>query len=613
MEDLFKNLRNDYTLATESYGKSEFIYYFRNIRPAIEWLCKLVIADQLDGKCKPSDIFDGTKTVRRSGGDYIIQSGTHREIKGRQLTETMLSSFLYNRKDIRENRLDEQLKGLKESMEMYSSCLRRLYSVASASSHSSTPTNEIKHNATKYASILSDFISFLIVNKILNENNNARLSTLKLIQIVDAEEVASIESEKKLISEQYLKQKQELETALIQIEEFKRQQEEMIRSSEESISEKDKRIKELEDEIEKKKAVSSVEIHSRSLTIPKKRSNSDLDLADDMIDYDQEDIILAAEEESLLVCGCAGSGKSVIAMKKARQLHERGIDVITIAYTKSLNNYMKSGIPSEIGRFYYHHQWKKAGSPSADYIIVDEIQDFTPDEVKEFVRASRKHYFFFGDSAQSIYAPFKKDVMSMEQISGLTKLEPMMLFTNYRLPRSVAKITQGYVGVNVEPYSERRYVNNSTILPSIVKYEDRESQVIAIAEVIEASKDKSIGIFLPDNSMVLEFCKQLSSLDVPFEFKYELQRASGKKRGYEPYNTLDFTNILPKVMTYHSAKGLQFDVVILPWFNGATSDDERKALYVAMTRTKNQLLITYYDVLCSPLNNVPEVLYKQSL
>ncbi len=57
MEEIFKNLRNDYTLAMESYGRNEYRYYFRNIRPAIEWLCKLVIADQLDGKCNPSDIF----------------------------------------------------------------------------------------------------------------------------------------------------------------------------------------------------------------------------------------------------------------------------------------------------------------------------------------------------------------------------------------------------------------------------------------------------------------------------------------------------------------------------------------------------------------------------
>lgn len=164
----------------------------------------------------------------------------------------------------------------------------------------------------------------------------------------------------------------------------------------------------------------------------------------------------------------------------------------------------------------------------------------------------------------------------MEQISKLTKLEPMRLYTNYRLPRPVAKITQKYVGVNVEPYSEQTYVNDSVLLPSIVKYEDKESQVIAIAEVIEANKNKSIGIFLPDNSMVLDFCKKLSLLDTSFEFKYELQKATGNRSKYEPYNTLDFSNILPKVMTYHSAKGLQFDIVILPWYNGASTVDEKR-------------------------------------
>ena len=94
---------------------------------------------------------------------------------------------------------------------------------------------------------------------------------------------------------------------------------------------------------------------------------------------------------------------------------------------------MSKGIPSDIGRFYYHYQWKKAGQVSADYIIVDEIQDFTADEIIEFVTAAKKHFFFFGDSAQSIYAPFKNGILSMEQISKLTKLEPMMLYTNYRL------------------------------------------------------------------------------------------------------------------------------------------------------------------------------------
>lgn len=613
MEEIFNNLQKDYSIAMEYYSKGEYTFYFRNIRPALEWLCKFVIADQLDGKCNPSDMFSGSKILRWVGGDYRIQLNNGKGPKGRQLTDLMLSSFLFKRKDVREAKLDERLKGLRESMQMFCNCIRRFYSVASSGNHSSVPSDQIKCDATKYASILSDFISFLINDEILNKNNRENLSCLELTRIVDANEIESINYEKQLINEQYIKQKQELEAALKQLEEYKSWQEDMIRHSEESIAEKDRRIKELEDEIEKKSVAASVVTLSKPMDTPQERPNTDLDLPDEKIDFDQEDIILAADKESLLVCGCAGSGKSVIAMKKARQLHEQGADVITIAYTKSLNNYMSKGISSDIGRFYYHYQWKKAGRVSADYIIVDEIQDFTADEIIEFVNAAKKHFFFFGDSAQSIYAPFKNGILSMEQISKLTKLEPMMLYTNYRLPRPVAKITQKYVGVNVEPYSEQTYVNDSILLPSIVKYDDKESQVNAIAEVIEANKDKSIGIFLPENSMVLDFCKKLSLHDTSFEFKYELQKATGNRRKYEPYNTLDFSNILPKVMTYHSAKGLQFDIVILPWYNGASTVDEKKALYVAMTRTQSQLIITYADNLKSPLSGVPEILYKRGL
>ena len=56
----------------------------------------------------------------------------------------------------------------------------------------------------------------------------------------------------------------------------------------------------------------------------------------------------------MIVSGCAGSGKSVIAMYKAQQIIEEGGDVILIAYTKSLNRYSTAGgrlFPLQIGRF----------------------------------------------------------------------------------------------------------------------------------------------------------------------------------------------------------------------------------------------------------------------
>ncbi len=66
-------------------------------------------------------------------------------------------------------------------------------------------------------------------------------------------------------------------------------------------------------------------------------------------------------------------------------------------------------------------------------------------------------------------------------------------------------------------------------------------------------------------------------------------------------------------MTYHSAKGLQFDIVILPMYNGASDNESRKALYVAMTRTMHKLFVLYSTTnLAYPLSDVPTKLYLKN-
>ena len=64
-------------------------------------------------------------------------------------------------------------------------------------------------------------------------------------------------------------------------------------------------------------------------------------------------------------------------------------------------------------------------------------------------------------------------------------------------------------------------------------------------------------------------------------------------------------------MTYHSAKGLQFETVILPFYSGAKTNEDCKALYVAMTRTYRNLYIIYSGELAYPLSDVPERLYER--
>jgi len=328
------------------------------------------------------------------------------------------------------------------------------------------------------------------------------------------------------------------------------------------------------------------------------------------MDDDQLDLIDKNLDKSMIVAGCAGSGKSVIAMYKAQQIKDAGGDVILIAYTKSLNRYMQQGKENSLGeRFYYHWQWKDCGMPKADYIIVDEIQDFDKEEIQEFIHAAKKCFFFFGDSAQSIYKTFGKQTMTIDEISALTGITVSRLYNNYRLPKPVAKITQGYLGLDekndqVREYSESLYLSKESVLPFFVECTSKDAQIDKIISIINDKNYQNVGILVPDNDMVLEIMNAFTLKKFACEFKYNAGYNDKRNK-----DTLNFTTNKPKLMTYHSAKGLQFETVILPCYNGSKNNEDRKALYVAMTRTYRNLYVVYSGKLASPLSDVPERLY----
>jgi superfamily I DNA/RNA helicase len=91
---------------------------------------------------------------------------------------------------------------------------------------------------------------------------------------------------------------------------------------------------------------------------------------------------------------------------------------------------------------------------------------------------------------------------------------------------------------------------------------------------------------------------------------YEL-RYNDRENFRNSQDSLNFGSTNPKVMTYHSAKGLQFETVFLPYIENFSGDEsDRKALYVAMTRTYRNLYVMYSSILPSPLNKIDKSLYK---
>ena len=62
------------------------------------------------------------------------------------------------------------------------------------------------------------------------------------------------------------------------------------------------------------------------------------------LDEDQIQVLMATLDKSCIVSGCAGSGKSVLALIKAQRIQkEKGKDYQIIVFTKALCNYMNSG------------------------------------------------------------------------------------------------------------------------------------------------------------------------------------------------------------------------------------------------------------------------------
>lgn len=640
MDEIKEGILRDYNAAVECFNKKDYRGFFMNIRPSIEWLAKLMIMDIISNDNDAYDIIDGEVSIVKSPlNTYQLQeNSSNKRPSGKAFPLLVPKVYFYKHPDVSTSYLDRNKERLRRGLESCGSEFARLYDLASGfGNHTDKLVLDISVQAIGCAAFIEGYFDFAKSNCILSSSTLSFLSCLSDFNLSKEDKSEQFQQEiDELISALEKKEASLLEAQAMQLEFEKKKLEAETKNSvlEAEISSMQKTIDELKEQLASIGTTTAQRIEERQeeteeepvvnnpikpkLKLSKmlKISSASWDVEEESMDDDQLDLIEMNIDKSMLVTGCAGSGKSVIAMHKAEQVAKTGASVILIAYTKSLSAFMREGVDEKTlpYKFYHHYRWReKLKMPSADYIIVDEIQDFTREEVLEFMGAARKAYFFFGDSSQSIYKQYGKNTISIEEISALTGLTPMRLYNNYRLPRTIAKITQAYVGVNVNPYEDRIYQNKEKALPHFVHFDGFEEQISAIRTLIEKYTrnifdNQSIGILLPSNELVIKICQKLQESDIPCEFKYTDDNSE------RFVDTLDFETFLPKLMTYHSAKGLQFDVVILPMYIGAFDDGSRKALYVAMTRTMHNLYVMYSTPsISAPLSDVPTKRYLKIL
>jgi superfamily I DNA/RNA helicase len=246
----------------------------------------------------------------------------------------------------------------------------------------------------------------------------------------------------------------------------------------------------------------------------------------------------------------------------------------------------------------YHWHWEKQNTKKSKYLIVDEAQDFSEADIEKF-KQNGEVVLLYGDSAQQLYA-FRKDnpPLTIEEISVLTGYPTEQLVFNHRLPKTIARVAEKISATKDD--LEGRCTNDGSEKPYILRYDSIDEQFDAIAEIIGNRDFEDVGILFRYNRDVESAAEYFRNIGLMIEAKTRDQM------------DLNWGSSNPKVLTYHSAKGLQFEAVFLP---KCTCDyvEDRSPLYVAMTRTYHSLYIMHSGNLSPFFNHVPKDLYQTSL
>jgi len=240
-------------------------------------------------------------------------------------------------------------------------------------------------------------------------------------------------------------------------------------------------------------------------------------------------------------------------------------------------------------------------------VLIDEAQDFTPAWFRvafRMVKPETELIFIVGDGAQKIYS---RDFTWKELGLGITARNSFILQKSYRSTQEILDVALDTIRDSQSLIEELRSAGDSLLepdrayaefrhgpLPVLLSFDSPEKEYAGVANQIRTLLQQG---FQPHDIVILQ--RRRRGLD---QMAAELRRqgiAATVVKG-----RLDMAEPAVKICTLHSAKGLEFDVVFICGLENfavdAAADDyqtlldqERKLLYVGMTRARRMLYVTY--------------------
>lgn len=318
------------------------------------------------------------------------------------------------------------------------------------------------------------------------------------------------------------------------------------------------------------------------------------------------------ETEQIALSGGPGTGKSVVSLYRHLTNHLNGYKSLLLTYTTTLAKYLSECCFLQNKKAAENVHSAYAGCPKSSEkfyeIIIDEAQDLD-DEYYE--RISNFNISYGADDSQILYPDHSSSKNELK--NRFPNNIDYVLDKNFRSTFAIMQFARiAFPKAYIPQNTLEALKSNPGEKPTLIVTEgnpsfDTEAKKTlnnAIKQIIETfnSDTHNIAILLPFKTSVKKYHEELIDMNISHSWYFEDEQVF-------PNGCTEIDNI--HITTFKSAKGLEFDTVLVPDFGSKEYLCNNykvvnwEDFYVAITRARSNLyLFSNYDL--PYLNDVVE-------
>ena len=253
----------------------------------------------------------------------------------------------------------------------------------------------------------------------------------------------------------------------------------------------------------------------------------------------------------------------------------------------------------------------KENIPEFNHILIDEYQDVNSTQINLLNLLSPENLFVVGDPRQSIYGWRGSDIRYILNFtSHHNGAEIITLTKNYRSKKQIIKLINESINHMGFKDLESDSIEESNL--HLLDFSSEEEEHDFILSQISYTNNNTTFILARTNNQLNELSKKLTKLNINHILKTD--NGNGNSNSNVNNNTLEGYKPKLTLATIHSIKGLEAETVFLI---GCTpqnfpcrgsehpiiemvkveeydkEEEERRLFYVAMSRAKTNLYLTY--------------------